>query len=590
MAATAQLLKCMHTVKHLDVNHSCIICNTILPIWQAYADDCGIKTNVGHYPKDPSADPDEKCSLHAFNLPGHMMKQLPLDLDFLRNVPDDHTFAVDLDKGQIGEAYHILFCCLLLKHSPKINIRVNFAAGDDEMRDLFQWYHITVSPAQSANAGSTSKGEATRIIAAAFRASNNPDSQDITKFLSHNQEDLFDQLRSHVNSEIFPYIVKKGKEKPMNLAPEHFWPSYAADCWLKEYFRITAQAQLPEATSVERIAVIHVRRNALTPVGRIMDPKCLEYVANSISSVNRMCVALNGIYARRFTHVILYGDFTEAEGAKMVADVKKQQHRNTPVQVQFIGSPWKVPDTAPAGSNTELRDLRARFRDVNFDHLPVQVKVLSIWSTLSQKYGDKLCVIGHRSGFVEGAGLLGIPIFYLNNERKKIGTTEELPGAFLWSPMKNPEHDRLRELSDTMNTFIPVEVLLEPEGAAAKTQKVLQVDPKYLGELKAALFMYMCCERVAKTNSEGSTGATPGWKSRVFMMHDKCKEKHLGIDAHEPGVACRDDQHYTKESAYQTGQEWLRRRYNFATRFRDGSELPFVRLTPWVGLEDWTKG
>lgn len=184
------------------------------------------------------------------------------------------------------------------------------------------------------------------------------------------------------------------------------------------------------------------------------------------------------------------------------------------VDVLFISSPWEPASNNLRGMDGKVDKLWKQFRDLSFDHLPVQVRILAIWTALCERYGPRVCVIGHRSGFIEGAGFIGIPIFYLNNERTKIDKGKHMKaGDLLWRTVENPDQDRLRRLANVMNTFIPVEALKrEPING------VLRMYREYENELAAALFMYMCCEYYLKpTDMKGS----PGWAARVNMMHDK---------------------------------------------------------------------
>jgi hypothetical protein len=77
-----------------------------------------------------------------------------------------------------------------------------------------------------------------------------------------------------------------------------------------------------------------------------------------------------------------------------------------------------------------------------------------------------MCVIGHRSGFIEGAACLGIPVFYLNNERENFVKKHHSEGQYLWGTIDNPTFDRLRELADVVDTFVPIEAL---QGGPTKT-------------------------------------------------------------------------------------------------------------------------
>jgi hypothetical protein len=53
--------------------------------------------------------------------------------------------TVALEKGQLGEAYHVLMCRLLLQWNRAEGIRVRVIVQDpqnDEIPDLLKWYKI----------------------------------------------------------------------------------------------------------------------------------------------------------------------------------------------------------------------------------------------------------------------------------------------------------------------------------------------------------------------------------------------------------------------------------------------------------------
>jgi hypothetical protein len=278
------------------------------------------------------------------------------------------------------------------------------------------------------------------------------------------------------------------------------------------------------------------------------------------------------------------------------------EHHVDNIHVSFICRPWVAPAVKPKSEGlskaenrvftpkevkdrdfaTKVDEFWEKFRDFNIDRLPIQVKILSIWSALHRRYNGRICVIGHRSGFIEAAGLIGIPVFYLNNERNNIGINLELSKRqkeeldkleekkrkaekaklkelqrqkLLWraSVVGCPENDRLRELADVVNTLIPVEALEENarmvKGKNGVAQKVYLVADELAKELRAAIFIYMCCR------------VKPGlaaWTFRVEMMHQEA----------EAGV----------EEA--PAQKWLRKRWLFAT----GQDTQEDKLPTETGL------
>ena len=217
---------------------------------------------------------------------------------------------------------------------------------------------------------------------------------------------------------------------------------------------------------------------------------------------------------------------------------------------------WECSKEDPQDEDRESERLWAKYRDFNFDHIPVQVKNSAVWVELCYRYAPKICVIGHRSGFIEAAALVGIPTFYLNNEREDItpGNDFMKSGEVLWKPIKEPGGSRLRLLGTAMDTFIAIESLYDPEpkkGSKKASEiskdatdrsnddkqkqcprcknlkppkEIYEVQDKYKDELAAALFMYMCCELIPSKQDPGpikamQRGNVPAWTQRVWLMH-----------------------------------------------------------------------
>lgn len=515
-------------------------------------------------------------------------------------------FLVHLEPGQFGKAYHVLICQFLLKEVEDIKIHVGIKKGDQttsEIRDLFSWYRIPLLKDEDASkkhkATSVSKKQATEIIAAAFRASN--DESEISKRLKGRKlghHALFDHIRDSLNPlephlqknpgnhrSFFTWILPSSHSLPQSPSfipsSRYFQPSYTAKYWLNRYFRLTGQfdTSTPQTDRKSgmikpgldrKLAVIHIRRHAASNVGRLMDDQNLKHVVHSISEANKLCrMSSNRVFrssnsesgnpesgshyaTMAFSHVILYGDFDYREGQKLRKLVEGWLAED--MHVSFISHPWKAASRKETSTKDDpierkVDQLWAQFRDFNVDRLPTQVKILGIWTALRERYGDNICVIGHRSGFVESAGLLGIPIFYLNNERDDIGLNKEglaegdlsrgklVQGELLWNALavQRPDNDRLRELADVMNTFIPVEAL---DGTPKKIKRgpdVFRVRKDFEKELTAAVFIYMCCLL---------DPWAPAWTARVKMMHTGTENETAKYSA--------------------AGQGWLRERCDYA--------------------------
>lgn len=511
--------------------------------------------------------------------------------------PAPFEAKVYLKARQFGEAYHVLISRLLLEHWPAPVIGMVFGEGTSQLQELFQWYNLQQLPGRTSAMNRSSKSIATSAIAATFRSFNSRTTEDF------HQDVLFESIRKHLDPDEQPVSRVARPSEPETVYRK---PSDVAQEWLNRYFAITNSRlprhakELPKTSDVRRFAVIHVRRasekadrqiTGPTSIGFIMDDKNLKDVASSIQSANKACAA--GHRTVPFTHVMLFGDLTWFKGRKMANAL--QEVLGGEVEVLFVSRPWEPDDD---GGDKDINRLWEEFRAPSSDNLPIQVKILGIWTALCELYHPKVCVIGFRSGFVETAGFIGIPIFYLNNDQAKAakktqgdgkkvrGATKKKPedaGDRLWKKIENPTQDRLREVSDVLNTFIPVEALKKEEDS----NKIARVEEGYEDELMGALFMFMCCEFTTENGSLSDFGE-PGWTGRIAMMYDTCED----LD-HDPGPEsdqCDDKKHFREPlGVSQTGQEWLRRRYSFAVKIRAQGKKPDIRLDRWhrVDVRRW---
>ncbi|KAL8819122.1 MAG: hypothetical protein Q9191_007800 [Dirinaria sp. TL-2023a] len=579
----------------------CALCKIVYPFWKDYAAESLVSSKSIHIDESQldgqnqaaatveygAVEPVKPCG-RELNFDELYLN--PPALDDPKNKLVAQFFQVELQSKQIGEAYHVLVCGLLLRYHPfKMRVLFEEKEGIEQILDLFDWYKIDTKPEETNGLSNSSKKKATKVIAAAFRTSITHRTP--SGHVKYNQPALFRHLRSELKTPGADLV------KCRDLHRTYLQPTYAAKYWLNRYLSLTGQGKLPKKDDASRLAVIHMRgSSALTPGPRQMDSVNLKHVVESIAHANQLAQSAN---ESCFTHIILYGDFDHSEVDERKRLVETALRRTKPsnkaeneVKLLFISRPWESNSIALQGKCKEVAELWRKFRDLSFDHLPIQVKILAIWTTLCERYDPKMCVIGHRSGFIEGAGFIGIPVFYLNNEREdlyfksKEGGEQKFqarPGDLLWKTPENSDQDRLRELAEVMDTFIPIEALKsEDKGFVG----IYQVEDKYKDELSAALFMYMCCDVATGldlqewpfSNLQRTHPINPGWTARVDMMRDKC-------EGHEPGEkGCKDDCHLENEDMPQTGQEWLRRRYLFATHART------IRLSHWSGVmtEKWT--
>jgi hypothetical protein len=574
-------------IKRWVTGDPCQLCGIIYAFWRHYASHSNLHSAA--IATDSLAYCDKHKLPRTFAAPAHV----------------DSEIRVQLEPKQLGEAYHVLVCCALLPLFKNRNIRIRYGKPKDAdeikslegIKDLFKWYR---TQKERFDEPSETKGAATRVIADAFRACNKA-AKGTTE---RRQSDLFVEVRRILNPD-FKRVVTY-REGVGRLAQRYFTPAYAAKFWINRYFGLTSRfgeddldyalfgplealqrrskkntgegpiydklfipktskpkadieppdppcnpRKLPKKAEVQRLAVIHVRGDgAQTKVGRVMDEQNLREVASALANAN---VIADVAGTPRFSHIMLYGDFAYAQVPDLVSLVREEV--DTSVQVLFISSPWATAkDMAPIWPNkfseNAKRQLNQKLAEVDL-----------FWA---QFRAFDSCVVGHRSGFVEGAGFLGLPIFYLNNERGDIDMEREqpsLPGELLWEPPAKTGGDRLRELSDVMNTFIPVEIL----GKEMDASQVLRVDPRFRGELAAALFMYMCSERPVKVRKGSKRDdklefrVVPVWMARVDMMHDT-----YGDVQNEERAPYHDYMHPTPLPASQIGQEWLQDIYNIS--------------------------
>ncbi|KAF4465134.1 peptidase m61 domain-containing [Fusarium albosuccineum] len=550
--------------------------------------------------------PDSLSSVYAYR---RCCPAISSILDF--SGPTPFAAKVYLAKNQFGEAFHVLICRLILEHSPGTVVGVEFEEDPGQFEQLFKWYKLDPLPGRTSEFSRGSKAIATQVIAAAFRSFN---SGMKTIF---NQDQLFLAIREHLSQPLQPI-----QQVPLSISIPYPNPSETAQKYLNEYFRI-ANTRLPDKSEAGRLAVIHIRGNPATPIGLVMDNENLKYVASSIKWANKACEAA-GDKMIRFKHVMIYGDFTWDRGREM-ADALSRDIGDG-VKILFLTPPWKNDGDdkkIESGGKKKIRDenkkmkeeihrLWEKFCKYESDFVPIQAKILGIWTTLCEQYHPNICVIGFRSGFVESAGFIGIPIFYLNNERSKnaqgnpgisasdVRSPRRKPGQGtsslrntkkrakdagdrLWKVVENPKDDRLREVSDVLNTFIPVEALKK-----MGPNQTARVEEGYEDELMGALFIFMCCEfNPPRESDPWQSGlhdcAVPAWTARVTMIHDTCEAR-----GHSPGPEsdkCNDQAHFRQwREHWQTGQEWLRRRYMFAVKVKQQETKPELELSRWDGI------
>lgn len=578
--------------KHkVSSEEKCVICGTIYHFWEDHV----VRSN------DAVAFDGSKTPKIDSSIASRSQK----DLDLV------------LFEGELGEAYHVLMCKLLLKWDRSdtvvhATIITSMEKGQSEIEKLYQWYQIHLReptkeiaslPEETQRGRFESKKRATAIVTSAFESCLQRSTKQTQQASSPwpDQAAIFDCFRAMLDA------IYGSLDGGLDIHADYFRPSYSGKYWLNRYLRLTQGQSLPERKDVTNLAVIHYRRDVKYEAGRVTDKETVAYIAKAIQRAN---FRANRTQESRFSHVLLYGDFEVEDGPQLKKEVedafrkakseiakafrdakpgwstkegcavrdckaarrtkladhcKAEIHSvDQKITVLYVSRPWLA---RGEGEQEEKKRQQKRKKDRTADEAhglwrrfrsdppTLQVKVLSIWTALCKRYGPHLCVIGNRSGFIEGAAFVGIPVFYLNNERP---SSHEAAGDTIWKPVsadhsESDETKRLQKLANVMNTLIPLYVLVKvadskasgspeskkptaqasklrgpqhkdsrPSGPSKEPSSEKRVDAKYEDELMAALFMYMCCSLEPSRYKRNTDVRKPGWTARVDMMHDQC--------------------------------------------------------------------
>ena len=216
-----------------------------------------------------------------------------------------------------------------------------------------------------------------------------------------------------------------------------------------------------------------------------------------------------------FTHLILYGDFSTLQEATDIITYTNTTATNNGLpapKMLYISAPWrtlKVDSLAPSlikKQTVQINNFWANFRGdkASFlggavDNIPMQVKAINIYTALKLRYANQICVIGFRSGFLEAAGFLGIPIFYMDETSiagyPKLNFSD---GRMLWDrPYAQKIVNRLGECSNRITTFIAVDVpgtKVTATGQGSSSKQSIELNSQGKKQLMAALYMYMLSE------------------------------------------------------------------------------------------------
>lgn len=537
-------------------NDLCIICGVLRPFWRSHK-------NKKSHERDPGYDTSSEPKVQS--------AQGTSKYDFV------------LFEDELGEAYHVLLCCLYLRWNAGQEVEKGITSkiyttkkeGESEIEHLFAWYDVKLGheyrkkidakAKEDLRKGRDTKKLATGIIGKGFeqcRVVFNREFDSQPQPLP-DQETIFRVLREMLDH---TYGWSQDKIHLQKYSVDYVRPSYLAKYWLNRYLRYTqGNKKLPEKKDVTNLAVIHCRLYAASNDGRWMNETILQHIFQAIRRANHRAKYTNGA---RISHILLYGDFVEADGQMMKAwfakppnDVRLEQvfvsstsgtqhgkgnlrdlkeTDDAVIEVMYVSRPWLPRSHGGDGNHKEETHSKVlclwdEFRNPDVDNMPLQVKILAIWTMLCKRYGPKVCVIGHRSGFIEGAAFLGIPVIYLDCERLKCN---ENPGAMLYKPVVQEEcKKRLHILANAMNTLIPVELfhskrkqkkqtkqrVSEKSGSKNCESTEYQIKSRYDKELMAAIFMFMCCSLKPWWMRKGRI---PGWTARVAMIHDRVESPY----------------------------------------------------------------
>jgi hypothetical protein len=157
------------------------------------------------------------------------------------------------------------------------------------------------------------------------------------------------------------------------------------------------------------------------------------------------------------------------------------------------------------------------FRDI-LEGAPLQAKNLAIFLALQAHYGDDLCSIGFRSGFLDAAAFIGTPTFYIDQTLYDHEVREEgRPEQLLWT--RKLVQDRMALASDDINSFIRLDIQAKQKWDLNAVYDIPKLPgqtgpkpkPASIGSrLSAALYTYMLA---------GKEGEKPCWTRKVEMFN-----------------------------------------------------------------------
>ncbi|OJH39965.1 hypothetical protein [Cystobacter ferrugineus] len=397
------------------------------------------------------------------------------------SLEDAPACSFPIRKGENGETYHGLLAALL---APSVKVEIS---GASPAQVDFLNYYLEQDKIFKDARDSGARTECTAYIAKAFEAN------------SKKQEALHQYLRDYFSDKILEDVLKNPYTKTSSLS------KYYINRYLSESSEILdGPRKLPKAHEVGRIGLIFVRRAHTAGDGRMMTVENLRGVLDSLAQLNESLARAGKAEEVLTSHVILFGDIKQDEVQKLQRDFHGR--------LRFIHLPSPFFET----NSEALKALRGVGAYAEFsDYAPLEAKLFSIFIALRERYGSRLFGVGFRSGTLDGAGFLGIPVFYFDDttskEQAKYKQYYE-SGEYLINPDKDKAvEERVLTLTRSVNTFIRINNL-----PVKNNQGFIQLDDKALLHLRAALWIWMCTLPPANQ-------AKPLWMQRVLLMRDTTK-------------------------------------------------------------------
>ena len=322
-----------------------------------------------------------------------------------------------VDPNQYGEMFHILFAKLF---DPLIT--VTHKEGGN-IWEVFDYYMIKDSEGNVDKP----KDETTKILCQAFKGK------------ASNQEIIFKDLRSTLERLYCP--DSSPRTDTARKSPEYYCGiSYLGKYWINRFLTQTEQGvpkedkirrQLPKKKDVSLIALIYIRLQGLDgSKGRSMTDENIKVCLRAIARANSAALE-----DKKFSHILFFGDFeTEEKGRNFKELVKNTKGLNN-VQVLYIAKPWMSTVKMETRIQKFWAEYQAQDSAMSIESesgsgkkrkiilaAPLQVRNMAMFLALQARYEERLCAIGLRCGYLDLAGFIGIPTFFVDTAWPGPGT------------------------------------------------------------------------------------------------------------------------------------------------------------------------